>query len=258
MKPVIFLILGALPLAAQDIAPKDSERDPVLDALLAEPNEGVVEPGEATPDDPEGPVLVTGNPPEHSDLLDPGTGNGSKLEEGESTSVDLLDAGATEPGDPASPAERSGVTIEIEGGANAGRYDPDEVKLLAPFPAKPLIAPPSGWKIVQPEGLPAFSETAELPNGTQLNLSIRPHLLVPDADGSRIFALSEPGFDARLGYAQTDTIGSVLADTIHALDENGDRLDAAARRLSELLDSLPAAPVPEEEEEEEEPEQEDP
>jgi hypothetical protein len=256
MKAVTFLILGTLPLAAQDIAPKDSERDPVLNALLAEPDEAIVEPEESMTDDTDGPVLVTGNPPEHSDLLEPGTDHGNSLEEGESTSVDLLDAGLVEAGEPADPGERSGVTIEIEGGANAGRYDADQVKLLAPFPAKPLIAPPSGWKIVQPEGLPAFSETAELPNGTELNLSIRPHLLVPDADGSRIFALSEPGFDARLGYAQTDTIGSVLADTINGLDETGERLDDAARRLSELLDSLPAAPAPEEAEEE--PEQEDP
>ncbi|MCH7227158.1 hypothetical protein [Haloferula sp. A504] len=255
MKAVTFLILGTLPLAAQDIAPKDSERDPVLNALLAEPDEEIVEPEESMTDDTDGPVLVTGNPPEHSDLLEPGTADGNSLDEGESTSVDLLDAGLVEAGEPADPGERSGVTIEIEGGTNTGRYDADQVKLLAPFPAKPLIAPPSGWKIVQPEGLPAFSETAELPNGTELNLSIRPHLLVPDADGSRIFALSEPGFDARLGYAQTDTIGSVLADTIHALDENGERLDDAARRLSELLDSLPAAAP---EEGEEEPEQEDP
>ena len=243
MKPVTFFILGALPLAAQDIAPKDSERDPVLTALLEEPEEPIEEtaPDETNGEDAETPVLVTGNPPEDSDLLEPGSSDEETSEEEEGASFAPTDIEFVEPEEPVAP---SGVNIEIEGGATSGRYASEDVKLLAPFPAKPLIDPPVGWKIVQPEGLPAFSETAELPNGTKLDLSIRPHLLVPDADGSHVFALSEPGFDAQLGYAQTDTIGSVLADTIHALDENGDRLDAAARRLSELLDSLPAAPAP--------------
>ncbi|MGB1129375.1 MAG: hypothetical protein ACPG4K_04950, partial [Haloferula sp.] len=62
---------------------------------------------------------------------------------------------------------------------------------------------------------------------------------VPTADGSNTFALSEPGFDSTEGYAQTKTVGAILADSIHQLDNQGKRLGAASRRLSELLDSLP-------------------
>ena len=236
MKAAAFLILGALPLAAQDIAPKDSERDPVLTALLEETTE-------VAPDslaaDLEPPVLVTGNPPDEAELLDPDH---------------TAEPTADEPEPPADePSAARGVNVEVVGGNNAQRIDAAEVKLLAPFPAKPLSEPPAGWKIVQPEGAPAFSETVELANGTRLDLSIRPHLLVPDADGSQVFALSEPGFDAALGYAQTDTVGSVLADSIRELDRNGERLDKAARRLSELLDSLPAPQVDQEQPEQEEP-----
>lgn len=245
MKFSALLVIGALPLAAQDIAPKDSERDPVLTALLDEGPDGT---GESTPIEPDPPVLVTGNPPEEAELV--GGAEAETDEPGES--AELEEPAEVEFEEPEAPStEPEGVNVEVEGGTTPGPIHSSEVKLLAPFPAKPLSTPPAGWKIVQPEGVPAFSETVELANGTEIDLSIKPHLLVPDADGSRIFALSEPGFDATLGYAQTDTIGSVLADSIRELDDNGDRLDDAARRLSELLDSLPAPPVAPEQPEQE-------
>ncbi len=226
MKVVALILLGALPLAAQDIAPKDSERDPVLTALLENSGEDT---DDALAMELGPPVLVTGSPPAEAEFID--------------------GAVADEPADEIS--QPTGVSVEVEGGTATGRFSAAEVNILAPFPAKPLSSPPPGWKIIQTQDAPAFSETVELANGTKLGLSIRPHLLVPDADGSQVFALSEPGFDPALGYAQEKTLGSILADSIHELDHNADRLDEAARRLSELLDSLPAPQVAEDNPEQE-------
>ncbi|BCX49111.1 hypothetical protein HAHE_30190 [Haloferula helveola] len=216
MRTLILLAVAFLakPLAAQDIAPKDSERDPVLTALLE--GSEIAPENAVTLDLNEAPVLVTGNPPIDVDLM----------EDPELASPD--------PG---------GVRVEIEGGDTNSHFAAKDIKLVAPFPAKPLSSPPKGWRLIHPESAPAISEQVSLANGSKIRLSIRPHVLVPDADGSQVFALSEPGFDPTLGYAQTETVGAVLADTIHDLDRNGDRLDAAARRLAELLDSLPSPAV---------------
>lgn len=225
MKAAFLMICGALPLVAQDIAPKDSERDPVLSQLLE--STAVETDGEAITLEPE-PVLVTGNPPEDAELV-----------EDKAAAPDPEGAEEEAPAE----AEPGGVSIEVEGGASFGGIDAAEIELLAPFPAKPLDPPPAGWRLVHPDGVRTFSEKVKLANGTEIQLSIRPHLLVPDADGSSVFALSEPGYDAALGYDQQHTIGSILADSINEMDSNRDRLDGAARRLSELLDSLPPPPT---------------
>lgn len=221
--PVTLLALTSLAFA-QDIAPKDSERDPVLSALLeAEATTAVSGPSVTVNLEPsqiseelEEPVLVTGSPP-----------------------TDAL----LHPEERPSPKEISGVGVEVEAGASNAHVDASKIKLLAPFPAKPLSSPPSGWKLVHPNNAPPFSKKVELASGSSVILSIRPHLLVPDADGDEVLGLHEPGYKAADGYAQKETIGAVLADSIMSLDANSDRLNAAAKRLDELLTSLPA-PAP--------------
>lgn len=219
----IFALFG-LASVAQDIAPKDSERDPVLTALLEEetrPEDAPAvtvdlnAPSDQPDSSPAGPVLVTGTPP-----------------------TDALLAG-TPPDAPAPPAPK-GVAVQIEGGSSASRVPPDQIRLLAPFPAKPLDTPPVGWRLVQPNETPPYSKKVELAGGSEITLKIRPHVLVPDVDQSTSFHLSEPGFHAADQYAQQETVGAVLADSIVSLDEQGDRLDAASQRLRELLSSLPA------------------
>jgi hypothetical protein len=221
--PITFLALASVAFS-QDIAPKDSERDPVLSALLeAEAAAAVSGPSvtvNLTPtpilDEPEEPVLVTGSPPTDAML---------------------------EPEQPPTPEEASGVAVEVEAGSSNVHVDETHIKLLAPFPAKPLSTPPRGWKLVHPQDAPPFSKKVELASGSSVTLSIRPHVLVPDADGDEIFGVREPGFDAAANYAQKETIGAVLADSIMSLDAHSDRLNAAAKRLDELLTSLPA-PAP--------------
>lgn len=221
--PVTLLALTSVAFA-QDIAPKDSERDPVLSALL-EAESAAAESGPSvtvnlaaapTLEEPEEPILVTGTPP-----------NDALLEKEQRPTTE----------------EPSGVGVEVKAGSSNANVDASNIKLLAPFPAKPLSSPPRGWKLVQPESVPPFSKKVELASGSSVTLSIRPHVLVPDADGDAVFGLREPGYNAADDYAQKDTIGAVLADSIMSLDSNSDRLNAAAKRLDELLTSLPA-PAP--------------
>lgn len=207
---IISLAVG-LPLAAQDIIPKDSERDPVLSALL---DNSVDEEESAKNDEP--PVHVTGTPPDNVVTID-----------------DTTDKIKADPG---------GIKVDVEGGSSAPTFDAKEIKLVAPFPARPLAREPRGWRLVHPDTVPVIAQPVELPNGTRLRLAIRPHVLVPNADGNMVFSLSEPGYDPAKGYAQTDTVGSVLAESIYEMDDNSSRLSAATQRLTELLDSLPSAP----------------
>jgi len=220
-----FLLLAAIatPVSlAQDIAPKDSERDPVVSALTEGLGEGPLESGvNATPPLMTGedgaPVLVTGTPPE-----------GAEIEESE----------------PKTP-EPEGVTVRVEPGKDGGgKVDAASVKLLAPFPAKPLSQPPSGWRLEHPEDVPAITKKVDLENGTTISLSIRPHLLVPDADGANVIAVSEPGYDASLGYAQAGTISAVLANSVERMEEDSRKLGDAIDRLGQLLGSLPTPEPP--------------
>jgi hypothetical protein len=217
-----------LPILAQDIAPKDAERDPILTELLDQ------EAPEPASDDA---VLVTGTPPADATTID---------ENAEAPAPEPTPAADPPPPaeTPASeePVEKNGIRIEVQGGNKDVRIPASDIEIVAPFPAKPLSTPPAGWRLAHPDSVTAVAHEVTLNNGTPVKLSIRPHVLVPDADGRDIFALREPGFDSAKGYNQTDTIGAILAESIHTLDDHTDRLSEASQSLSELLDSLPAAP----------------
>lgn len=233
--PFIALLLLA-EAAAQDLAPKDSERDPVLADLL---ERGSNAPSPGIEDDPEeaenaapetgaveaDSVLAVGRPPGETLLL----------EDGPEPLAEAPENDASEP---------AGVEIDVEPGTDDVTVEDEAIKIVAPFPAKRLAPPPPGWKIVHPDETPARTESVTLANGQTVGLAIRPHVLIPEADGAEVFALSEPGFDPARGYDQTETVGSILADSIHQLDEQDARLTAAANRLSELLDSLPPTDEP--------------
>ncbi|WP_035606663.1 hypothetical protein [Haloferula sp. BvORR071] len=211
--------LIAATASAQDIAPKDSERDPLLAALsenLDEEPAVTVDIRSTAPPmvptmDSEAPVLVTGKPSEV----------------------------ATETGEPV--AEPEGVTVNVEpGSAGSSAVDAKSVKLLAPFPAKPLSHPPKGWRLEHPKEVPAFTREVPLSNGTHIQLSIRPHLLVPDADGAHVIAVKEPGYEPDKRYAQTGTMSAVLSTSIDQLDQDARQMSEAIDRLEQLLGSLPA------------------
>ncbi len=142
--------------------------------------------------------------------------------------------------DEATSKPTDGLAVRVEKlHTGKGAIDPAEVKLFAPFPAKPLAQPPAGWHLDASNGAPAFTREVELSPGTTITLTIRPHLLVPDADGSNVFAIPEPGFDNTLGYAQIATVGANLSNSIRRLDEDAKQLGTAIDSLQQLLVSLP-------------------
>jgi hypothetical protein len=120
------------------------------------------------------------------------------------------------------------------------------VKLLAPFPAKPLAQAPAGWRLDASDSAPPFTREVEISPGSKITLTIRPHLLIPDADGAEVFTISEPGYENALGYQQTATVGAILSNSIRQLDEESKQLGTAIDNLQQLLVSLPKpAPQPE-------------
>ncbi|HEX7260774.1 MAG TPA: hypothetical protein VF258_03080, partial [Luteolibacter sp.] len=182
-------------------------------------------------------VLVTGKPPESPDLV--------KIQESQPQDPDI--AAARE--DP--PKTENGLAVRVEKlHAGTGAVDPSQVKLLAPFPAKPLAKPPAGWHLDASGSAPPISREVELAHGSKITLTIRPHLLIPDADGANTFTISEPGYSNTLGYQQTATVGAILSTSIRQLDQDSKQLGTAIENLQQLLTSLPKpepqpAPAPE-------------
>jgi hypothetical protein len=134
-----------------------------------------------------------------------------------------------------------GVSVHVSGfTGNASKVDPKSISLKAPFPAKPLGAIPNGWKLVRADDtVPIFDTKVEISSGSGLQLKVRPHVLIPDANGATIFAVGEPGFDPAKGYRQAATIGAILGKSIQDLKDDEKRMDGAIERLEQLLNSLP-------------------
>ncbi len=247
----VISILGALLAAAQNVA-VEPKPDPVLDALQEfqkrdkeKPNEVsvVLDPvgqpldgasAAGPPIEPPSPIVVTGKP------------SAGEEPDPEPAPAEANDSTTEEPSEP-----QPGLAVTVEKlQSGKGSIDPSLVKLFAPFPAKPLAQPPAGWYLDAANSAPPFSREVELVSGTKITLTIRPHLLVPDADGANVFAVPEPGYDNSLGYAQTATVGANLANSIRRLDEDAKQLGVAIDSLQQLLVSLPkpepeAKPLPE-------------
>ena len=141
---------------------------------------------------------------------------------------------------PAREEKKPGISVQVEKiQSGTGAIDPTKVKLLAPFPAKPLLAPPSGWRIESSTDAPSITREVELSPGATITLNIRPHLLIPEADGVSVFSIPEPGYDSTKGYQQSATMGSILAESIIQMDTDSENLSLAVGRLEQLLSSLP-------------------
>jgi hypothetical protein len=144
------------------------------------------------------------------------------------------------PGDPA-----PGLAVRVEKLQSGNQaIDPAQVRVLAPFPAKLLARSPEGWRIEAAASAPHFTREVELAPGKHISLTVRPHVLVPDADGSTVFSIPEPGYSAALGYRQNATVGAILATSIRQLDKDAAELGNAIDQLQQLLVSLPKAEEP--------------
>jgi len=238
---------GSLLAAAQNVT-QDPKEDLVLEAIQAfnqqdksQANEVTVvldpvgAPPSAVPAEAEsdaGPVLVTGKPPARKadEQVEPEPATQAAIPEQEEQ-------------DP--PKPETGLAVRIEKlRTGQGAVDPSQIKLVAPFPAKPLAQPPAGWHLEASESAPPFTRKVELAPGSEVTLTVRPHLLVPDANGADVFTIAEPGYEASLGYQQSATVGAILSNSIRQLDDDSKQLGIAIDRLQQLLISLPK-PEPE-------------
>lgn len=170
----------------------------------------------------------------------------SKAETSDVGREDEAPATAQAPPEEAPQDPEPGLAVRVERlQSGSGEIDPAQVRLLAPFPAKLLARTPGGWRIEASEQAPPFTREVELSPGKNVTLSIRPHLLVAEADGATVFQVSEPGFDAPLGYRQDATVGAILSNSIRQLEQDSQQLGAAIEQLQQLLVSLPQPdPVP--------------
>jgi len=159
-----------------------------------------------------------------------------EVEDSESPKADQEEVVAA-PGEPVphGPEVRVQPLRELAG----ARIDASEVRINTPFAAKPLGIPSAGWKLVASSDVPAFRKNVEVSPGTWLTLSIRPHVLVPEADGQNVFHVSEPGFDPASGYTQKATISSSIASSVRQLEEDALVLGKAIAELEQILISLP-------------------
>lgn len=141
----------------------------------------------------------------------------------------------------ASPqAPKPGLSVRVERlQTGTAEIDPAKVKLLAPFPAKLLARAPQGWLIERSESAPPVTREVELSPGKRITLNVRPHLLVTEADGSSVFQIAEPGYDAALGYRQNATVSAILSTSIRQLEDDSQQLGAVIDQLQQLLVSLP-------------------
>lgn len=120
-----------------------------------------------------------------------------------------------------------------------GTILPADVKISTPFAAKPLGNPSPGWRLVSSPDAPAYTRSVEVAPGTLLTLSIRPHVLIPDADGRDAFQIQEPGFDPTMGYNQRNTLSASIASSIRQLEEDAVVLGQVMDQLEQILISLP-------------------
>lgn len=138
------------------------------------------------------------------------------------------------------PTPRKGVSVRVEKlQTGEGEIDPADVKLNAPFPAKPLAKAPDGWRLETSDQIPPIVRQVELSPGRSITLKIRPHVLVPVADGTNSFSIAEPGFNPALGYRQNTTVGAILSSSIFQLEQDSIALGNTIEKLQQLLVTLP-------------------
>ena len=241
MNPLSLTLVGAalatLPCLAQPTPMSPCKSDPLTEAV----NQILATPGgeEKKPDEAPAEAAPTATDPAPSEQPTPPPSEVKPPSDSPpaATNPEVISS----PDAPDEPGP--GVIVKVEKlQSGNGTIDPKSVKLLAPFPAKPLAPTPPGWRLDSSNNAPPFVRKVDLAPGAGITLTIRPHLLIPDAES---LAIAEPGFDAALGYHQTQTVSAILANSIEQLDEDAKQLGNAIDHLQRLVSSLPhPAPKP--------------
>jgi hypothetical protein len=179
-----------------------------------------------------------------SKILNVDTDSNTETSSEAHSSVNILNVSssvseATTPDQQAQNTE-SGLTVRIEPiHSGKGTIDVSQIKLRAPFPAKPLAQAPPGWHFDASNNASLYRHDVEIAEGSKITLTIQPHVLVPDSDGRDVFSIAEPGYEGDLGYQQISTIGAIVANSVRQLDEDAQKIGVAIDDLQQLLISLP-------------------
>lgn len=238
------LLTGAHSLPAQSVAVEPTD-DPVLEAIQKFKSRDGSDENEVTvvlepPDEPIAPPAPVDESAAAVDDSSAPEGSSETPADAVAAEEDLMPPPASEP--------RKGLAVRVEKLQQGdGQIDPSKVKLLAPFPAKPLTQAPDGWKLETSDQIPPFTREVELAPGKTITLTIRPHLLIPEADGVTTFSVAEPGFDPALAYCQDATVGAILSTSIRQLEDDSKALGSAIDNLQQILVSLPKPESPPEE-----------
>ena len=171
--------------------------------------------------------------------------------DGKNSSGDLTEEAGSEekdnPDDKVGEAEGKSddeevIQIQIEkiAGKLGVEQEPGSVQIDAPWPAKPISIPPSGWKFAPaPKDVEPFSTQVTLSSGNEVELSITPYILVPLSDGITSIKISEPGYEAALQYGQENTLGIMLQNSTTEIEKHEKQAAATIQQLQQLLSSLP-------------------
>jgi hypothetical protein len=241
-----FALLLTVFAKAQNIA-TDAQPDPVLEAIQKIKEAGPEKPGEITvtldaQGKPISPVQAETKQTETAAVMVTSKPINKTEESAVNVPAEQAPALASPEETSPSPAPaKEELSIHVEKiNAGKGTIDPSQIKLLSPFPAKPLGTTPAGWHLdLTNHSAPPFTREVELSPGTKITLAIPPQILVPDADGATVFTIPEPGFDHALGYQQTATVGAILTNSIRQLDDDSKQLGTVIDNLQQLLISLP-------------------
>lgn len=199
-------------------------------ASLPDEEESAAGSDEASPETADKPILVTGKPPEEQ------AETADKISAPSPTPDEISESAAESD----STSKKPGLEIRVESiRKGTGKLDPNKINLRASFPAKPLSNPPEGWIMEKTKDAPAMQREVEIQPGTVVSLDIKPHVLIPNADGVDVFAVAEPGFIAPDGYRQQQTVSAILAKSVVQLDEDAKQLGSALDELNRILSSLP-------------------
>ncbi|MFM2196643.1 MAG: hypothetical protein RLZZ505_75 [Verrucomicrobiota bacterium] len=223
-------VIVVLDPPAPPMAPEKEEMSKIPEAP-AVTGQAEVDPKESKP------LLVTGKPPEEAKPE-------AQAEESQAVAPEAVAEAEVEAQDPEAPPKAE-LEVRVESiRKGSGTIDPSQVKLKASFPAKPLSEAPEGWILEKSEQAPVFRKDVELRPGTTISLSIKPHILNPDADGINTFSVGEPGFEASQGYLQENTVSAILSSSVAQLDNDSLQLGNAISELHRLLGSLPKIEEP--------------
>lgn len=224
----LMALAGSLLVQAQDTEPADP----------SPPKAQVIEEDESdAPDAPE--------------ISDAGDDANSEVSDEEQTALDqpvvdeqepVDDDGALDAGDIEKKSANEGIQIQVENvSSNRGVNDTGaEVSVSSPWPAKPLDAPPLGWKFIPaPSGVDPYRTTVKLGGTKSVNLAITPYVLVPASDGRNVIRIAEPGYQPEQTHRQDNTIGSILQQSTEEIEYNEKQTSQAIQKLQRLLSSLP-------------------